>query len=105
MAEEKLSAPILTREELVAVVKAIVGDMNALKDTMHHLPVYPGGRSLEVEFERDGRESLGTFVVPIPESILEAQSSSASRAGYNRLTARVRIVNAEPGPAMAPREE
>jgi hypothetical protein len=90
-----------TREDVIAFVKEIVGDLEAVKPTYLQLQIHRYARSLRVQFTLEGRDILGEYVIPIPEKVIAAAMSQHDNP-YNAVRCRVDVGNDDVLPPMAP---
>lgn len=90
--------------DVVELVRAVVGDLEGIRGGLYAIQVYRGARSIRIRFVREGRDVLGTFVVPLPESIVLA---SIDREGnpYNEIRAFIEATSDELGGVMLPEPE
>ncbi len=80
-----------TRADVIALVKAVVGEVKVIAPTFA-LRAYRGARRLKLTFVLEGRGILGTWSVPIPDTMI-AVIDDEDRNPYNVVDIRIELSN------------
>jgi hypothetical protein len=89
--EHRAPPVAFNRNEIVALVKEVLGDVDQIKLSRSSLMVriYPGTRALRVAFS-NGSHLLSEYHVPLPDDVIQV-TEDAERNPYNMVTATVNV--------------
>lgn len=83
--------------DLVDLVKAIVGDVETVQRARRMVQVYREARSLRLRVIFDGCHILGTWIVPLPETVT-ALAADKIRNPYNTVGIEIELTDELPAP-------
>jgi hypothetical protein len=76
------------KEDLIAVVKAVLGDVEAIRRSQYQLQLGRGTRSIELRFVMNGSWIVRSILVPLPLDVAALVDDEKANP-YNALTADV----------------